>query len=182
MTLRRQLAATSAQNEFSKWAKLQRQVDKLTVQLEKKSTFPHHTFSGSRMLTTHIEAGLEANKAQFDKMVGGARWLGTTGMRMLLQFWFSKQPMFWLPHGFVPYYGEWLLSFPRAPLGAVSIQVWGMACGTAILLVSEALVALVGLAMEMKNAPAKVQKTKEKVPMKMAGEKEVVDEKVKKEL
>ena len=40
VTLRRQLAATSAQNEFSKWAKLQRQVDKLTVQLEKQSTFP----------------------------------------------------------------------------------------------------------------------------------------------
>lgn len=38
VTLRRQLAATSAQNEFSKWAKLQRQVDKLTVQLEKQST------------------------------------------------------------------------------------------------------------------------------------------------
>lgn len=102
-------------------------------------------------------------------MVGGARWLGTTGMRMLLQFWFSKQPMFWLPHGFVPYYGEWLLSFPRAPLGSVSIQVWGMACGTAILLVSEALVALVGLAMEMKNAPPNVQN--KRVPMKMAGEK-----------
>ena len=90
--------------------------------------------------------------------------------------------MFWLPHGFVPYYGEWLLSFPRAPLGAVSIQVWGMACGTAILLVSEALVALVGLAMEMKNAPPKVHKTKEKVSMKMAGDKEIIDEKVKKEL
>lgn len=124
------------------------------------------------------ELGLEASKAQFDKMVGGARWLGTTGMRMFLQFWFSKQPMFWLPHGFVPYYGEWVLSFPRAPLGSVSIQVWGMACGTAILLVSEAIVALVGLVMEMKNAPPQ-----KNAPMKMAGEKApIVDEKVKKEL
>ena len=100
-------------------------------------------------------------------------------MRMVLQFWFTKQPMFWLPHGVVPYYGEWLLSFPRAPLGSVSIQVWGMACGAAILLVSEALVALVGLATAAKNAPPQ----KDKVPMKMAGEKvPIVDEKLKKEL
>lgn len=42
VTLLRQLNATSAQNEFSKWAKLQRQVDKLTVQLEKQSTSRHH--------------------------------------------------------------------------------------------------------------------------------------------
>ena len=47
VALRRQLAATSAQNEFSKWAKLQRQVDKLTVQLEKQSTSPPPIHSSS---------------------------------------------------------------------------------------------------------------------------------------
>lgn len=49
VTLRRQLAATSAQNEFSKWAKLQRQVDKLTVQLEKQSMSLLQAFSFGRM-------------------------------------------------------------------------------------------------------------------------------------
>lgn len=102
-------------------------------------------------------------------------------MRMLLQFWFTKQPMFWLPHGFVPYYGEWILSFPRAPLGSVSIQVWGMACGAAILLVSEAIVALVGLVMEMKNKNP-VKGGKEKVPMKMKAEPQKVSMEEKKEL
>lgn len=135
----------------------------------------------SHKLMNGIETGLEASKAQFDKMINGARWLGTTGMRMLLQFWFTKQPMFWLPHGFVPYYGEWILSFPRAPLGSVSIQVWGMACGAAILLVSEAIVALVGLVMEMKNKQP-VKKAKEKVPMKMKAEPQKVSMEEKKEL
>ncbi len=75
--------------------------------------------------------------------------------------------MFWLPHGFVPYYGEWLLSFPRAPLGSVSIQAWGLACGTAVLLVNDAIGALVGLAMEAKNKPTQEKKQ----PMRMASEK-----------
>lgn len=76
--------------------------------------------------------------------------------------------MFWLPHGRVPYYGEWLLSCPRAPLGSISIQVWEMACASIILLVSDAIVAAVGLVMAAKSE--KGQKKKE-APMKAGGEK-----------
>jgi hypothetical protein len=36
--------------------------------------------------------------------------------------------MFWLPHGWFPYYAEWIISFPRAPLGSVSIASWQLAC------------------------------------------------------
>lgn len=53
--------------------------------------------------------------------------------------------MFWIPHGWAPYYAEWLLSFPRAPVGSISIQAWALACGAIILLVSDALVALLAL-------------------------------------
>jgi hypothetical protein len=49
--------------------------------------------------------------------------------------------MFWMPAGWVPYYAEWVLSFPRAPLGSVSINVWGIACASMLVLVSEALAA-----------------------------------------
>jgi hypothetical protein len=45
--------------------------------------------------------------------------------------------MFWMPAGWVPYYAEWILSFPRAPLGSVSINVWGIACASMIALASE---------------------------------------------
>lgn len=38
MKARRELNATSSQDEFAKWAKLRRQHDKLLEQLEKKST------------------------------------------------------------------------------------------------------------------------------------------------
>ena len=118
------------------------------------------------LLTSSEDKSLETNKASFDKTVSIARWLLTNGLRMFLQFWYSKQAMFWLPHGFVPYYGEWLLSFPRAPLGSVSIQAWGMACGSAILLGSDLIVAIVAMAMAKKET-VKTKVGKEKVPMKM---------------
>jgi hypothetical protein len=89
---------------------------------------------------------------------------------MFLQFWYSKQAMFWIPKGWVPYYAEWLLSFPRAPLGSVSIQAWALACGAVILLVSDALVAVVALVLGAGKGVNGAQKTKGE-PMKVAGEK-----------
>lgn len=74
--------------------------------------------------------------------------------------------MFWLPQDWMPYYAEWLLSFPRAPLGSISIQAWVLACGAAILLVSDAITATIGLVMEMNSNPG--QKTNAE-PTKFAG-------------
>jgi len=85
---------------------------------------------------------------------------------MFLQFYYTKVPMFWLPQGWVPYYAEWILSFPKAPLGAVSIQMWFIACGSVIALASEALVAVFALVVErmqkqrLERARAKVQEEK----------------------
>jgi hypothetical protein len=69
--------------------------------------------------------------------------------------------MFWLPAGWVPYYGEWLLSFPRAPLGSVSINVWGIACASMIALASEGLAAVWVLVMH-RPTPAATEKKREK--------------------
>ena len=88
-----------------------------------------------------IDASLRTHQATFTSVVSTLRWLGTQGLRFLLQFWFAKSPMFWIPGGWVPYYVEWILSFPRAPLGSVSINVWGAACASMIVLVAEALAA-----------------------------------------
>ena len=41
----------------------------------------------------------------------------------------------------MPGYVEWLLAFPRAPTGSVSIQIWGIACATVVQLVGAAVVA-----------------------------------------
>ncbi|KAI0378296.1 CHD5-like protein-domain-containing protein [Hypomontagnella monticulosa] len=134
LTIRRDLNATSSQDQFAKWAKLRRQHDKLMEQLE-------------QMKTSH-----DASKAKFDSYVNILRWLATTGLKFILPFWYAKQPMFWLPHGWFPYYAEWILSFPRAPLGSVSIASWQTACTGVVMLLSDTIAAFLGLALGAKVA------------------------------
>lgn len=69
---------------------------------------------------------------------------------MVLPFWYSKQAMFWLPNGWFPYYVEWILSFPRAPLGSISIVSWQLACTGVIMLVSDTITAILGLVLGAK--------------------------------
>ncbi|KAE8442787.1 GET complex subunit get1 [Mollisiaceae sp. DMI_Dod_QoI] len=147
LKVRKELNSTSSQDEFAKWAKLRRQHDKLLEQLEKN------------------KSSSDSTKSTFDSTVSTLRWLGTNGLRLFLQFWYSKQAMFWIPKGWVPYYAEWLLSFPRAPLGSVSMQAWSLACGAIILLVSDAIVAIIALTVGTGTPQSKEQ------PMKMSSEK-----------
>ena len=99
-------------------------------------------------------------------------------MNFILNTWYAKQPMFWLPQGWVPYQAEWLLSLPRAPLGSISVNVWAIACGSVIAMLSEGIVAL----WTLRSGTVKTGANKgEKVKMGMAaGSGEKVE--VKKEL
>ena len=90
-------------------------------------------------LIIRLAATLQSTRSSFDRNATILRWSLTNGLRFFLQFWFAKRPLFWLPRGLVPGYVEWLLSFPRAPRGSVSIQVWGLACSTVLQLVGSAL-------------------------------------------
>jgi tail-anchored protein insertion receptor len=65
--------------------------------------------------------------------------------------------MFWLEKGWVPHYIEWLLCFPRAPIGSISIQVWTTACGAVIQLVSAALVSVYGLLLQQRTRGEKAK-------------------------
>jgi hypothetical protein len=91
---------------------------------------------------TPTDGSLRTHQTTFTSAVSTLRWLGTQGLRFVLQFWFAKSPMFYMPAGWVPYYVEWILSFPRAPLGSVSINVWGIACASIIALAAEGLAAV----------------------------------------
>ncbi|KAF5012870.1 hypothetical protein FDECE_1088 [Fusarium decemcellulare] len=137
LKVRRDLNATSSQDEFAKWAKLRRQHDKLLEKLEstKKSQ--------------------EAARSKFDTTLTGARIVLTRAPQYFLPFWFATEPMFWLPYGWFPYYAEWILSFPRAPIGSVSIASWQLACTGVIALLSDLIVGIAGLALNAKEAKAK---------------------------
>ena len=56
----------------------------------------------------------------------------------------------------MPGYVEWLLAFPRAPTGSVSIQMWGVACATVVQLVGAAVVAVWVLVGERRQQKVKV--------------------------
>lgn len=85
--------------------------------------------------------------------------------------------MFWLPHGWFPYYAEWIISFPRAPLGSVSIASWQLACTGMITLVSDVLRGLFSLVL---SATAQKPKQKE-APVKAASSEKTEKPKVEKE-
>ncbi|ODH25675.1 protein GET1 [Paracoccidioides brasiliensis] len=123
--LKREMNATSSQDEFAKWAKLRRRHDKALEEYEVKNK------QFSRF------------KSFFDVAVKALRWAGTSGLIVFLQFWFSKTPIFTLPPSWIPWQVEWVLSFPRAPMGTVSIQVWGGACAVVVALIGEAIGATV---------------------------------------
>ena len=59
--------------------------------------------------------------------------------------------MFWIPKGWVPGYVEWVLSFPRAPTGSVSILIWEMACATVVQMVLAAAASVLVLEMSGKT-------------------------------
>ncbi|KAF2210127.1 hypothetical protein CERZMDRAFT_99818 [Cercospora zeae-maydis SCOH1-5] len=130
--LEREMRAVSAQDEFAKWAKLRRQHDKAKEKYEKEGY-------------VDTASSLSSFRSTFMSIVSKLRWLGTQGVNFLLNTYYSKTPMFYLPQGWVPYYAEWLLSFPRAPVGGVSVNVWAIACGSVIGMVMELVVAAMAL-------------------------------------
>ncbi|OAR02871.1 hypothetical protein LLEC1_01766 [Akanthomyces lecanii] len=151
LKVRRELNATSSQDEFAKWAKIRRQHDKLLDKLENQ------------------KKGLEASRAGFDKYLSAVRFLVTRAPQYALPFWYAKEPMLWLPHGWFPYYAEWIISFPRGPMGSVSIASWQLACTTIIVLVSDMLRGVFQLLVASRSVAAPT-KTKES-PIQAASEK-----------
>ena len=114
---------------------------------------------------------MESSRSSFDKYLTAARLILTRAPQYALPFWYGKEPMFWLPHGWFPYWAEWIISFPRAPLGSVSIASWQLACTGVISLVGKLVTGIWGLAVVgTAGTPAKT-KTKEK-PVTANGEKE----------
>nr|Q5B538.2 RecName: Full=Protein get1; AltName: Full=Guided entry of tail-anchored proteins 1 [Aspergillus nidulans FGSC A4] len=139
--LKRDMNNTSSQDEFAKWAKLRRRHDKALSEYEA------------------LNQKLSSQKGSFDWFVKIARWLSTTGLKIFIQFRYSKTPVFELPGGWLPYPVEWVLAFPRAPQGSVSVQVWNSVCATAVTVIAEI---ITGLALQVKGSAQAVPATAKK--------------------
>ncbi|RMZ03378.1 hypothetical protein D0862_05663 [Hortaea werneckii] len=143
--LHREMSATSAQDDFAKWARLRREHDKAKAKYEEKAAVgsPSTRATSSTLYRSEADKasakGIQNFRATFDKSISALRWLGTQGLQFLCNAYYSKQPMFYLPQYWVPYPVEWILSFPRAPIGSISVNIWAIACACVIGLVSEAI-------------------------------------------
>ncbi|KAF7793974.1 hypothetical protein EIP86_005098 [Pleurotus ostreatoroseus] len=106
---KKELLQTSAQDQFAKWAKLRRGVDKGLSELEK------------------LNGELSSSKSMFSMKFNTALWICTAGVQFVIGWWYRKAAVFYLPPG---WFGPitWWLAFPFAPAGSVSCGVWQMAC------------------------------------------------------
>ncbi len=117
------------------------------------------------------EKSLEASQARFNSYITGLRLLITRAPQYAIPFWYSKEPMFWLPYGLFPYYAEWFLSLPRAPLGSVSIASWQVACTFFIRLVAELIGSVITLLRKAPQRKAGPKPTETKAPTEKITEK-----------
>ncbi|THU94188.1 hypothetical protein K435DRAFT_756808 [Dendrothele bispora CBS 962.96] len=113
LSTKAELLKTSAQDQFAKWAKLRRSVDKGLADLEK------------------LNNTMASLRTSFSVKFNTAIWLGTTGLQFFVGWWYRKAPMFYLPPG---WFGPlaWILAFPFAPKGSVSVGMWQMVCRRSI--------------------------------------------------
>ncbi|WFD15457.1 glutamine amidotransferase subunit [Malassezia arunalokei] len=114
---RQQMNMTSAQDEFSKWARLRRKVDKLTAQVDEQNK------------------SLASTQFMFSIMFKVFMFVLNSAVPFALNWYFKWTPMFYLPPG--DWFGPlgYFFSFPNAPAGAVSSTVWTTVCGRVLALV-----------------------------------------------
>ncbi|QSL65727.1 hypothetical protein MERGE_000005 [Pneumocystis wakefieldiae] len=103
---KKELSNTSSVDEFAKWAKLRRKYDKEISELEKST------------------AEMNNQRYYFNVKMRIIIWLCTYGLQYIIQWYYRKIPVFWLAKGWFPRYIEWILCFPMAPIGSVSVSIW----------------------------------------------------------
>jgi hypothetical protein len=101
------------------------------------------------------EKDVTAQRASFDMYLNIVRLILMRAPQYIIPFWYSAEPMFWLPHGLFPYYAEWFLSLPKAPLGSVSIMSWQVACSALLSLLFEVITSVWGLVFKAKAQEGK---------------------------
>lgn len=121
LRLRAELAATSSQDEFAKWAKLRRKLDKGVADLES---------SNSKAV---------GERAAFAKYFKATMWIATTVLPFIISSWHRKEAVFFLPNGwFGP--ATWFMGLPSAPIGGIACGIWTMACKRTIGVVKDLVV------------------------------------------
>lgn len=108
-TIHRERKSISAQDEYAKWTKLNRQHDKLAAEI------------------LQLTEDISGDKASITRLVGIVLTVTTTLPIWFFRLFFRKSVLFYLPTGVLPYYLEWFLAVPFFPVGSVGLTIWMMA-------------------------------------------------------
>lgn len=101
-----QRKAISAQDQYAKWTKLNRQFDKLNAEV------------------AALVEGVSAERLSVTKATGFALTAATAAPVWFARFWYRKQVLFYFPQGVWPYPVEWLLALPFTATGGLGLTVW----------------------------------------------------------
>ncbi|PWN19546.1 hypothetical protein BCV69DRAFT_250882, partial [Microstroma glucosiphilum] len=130
---RQDMAKTSSQDEFAKWAKLRRKVDKTLADLEA------------------VNSSLSGSRSSLGLLVRAFLFVFGTAFPFVVSTYYRKTPIFWLPPAASlggkgqavsqDWLGPigWMLALPSAPRGSISATVWSQVCGRVIALVFTAI-------------------------------------------
>lgn len=99
----------SAQDQYARWTKLNRQADKLKDEVAK------------------LKEATTASKGSVGRIVGYGIMLTTTVPLWFFRVWYRKAVLFYFPAGVLPYHVEWFLALPFITTGGVGLTIWMMA-------------------------------------------------------
>jgi len=140
---KQELMQTSAQDQFAKWAKLRRSVDKSLADLEK------------------LNSKVSSSKTTFTLVFRAILWTLVNIPQYFIAWRYRSQPVFWLPQGWFNGVMLWWLAFPFSPKGSVSVMTWTWACKS-VLKIFEEVVRYIILPMFISTPPVDETKTSEK--------------------
>jgi tail-anchored protein insertion receptor len=116
LTTKAELLKTSAQDQFAKWAKLRRSVDKGIAELEGLRMFIDAAHSAETEGITCSDGQLSSARTSFSLKFNSFLWFCTTGLEFFIGWWYRKAAVFYLPAGWFGPVGWWL-ALPFAPKG-----------------------------------------------------------------
>lgn len=128
----------SAQDQYAKWTKLNRNYDKLSAEVK------------------DLVDQVSSEKAAVTKAVNTMVTVLTVAPIWFCRVWYRKAVLFYFPAGYLPHALEWFLALPFTVTGGVGLTIWMYAINSVL----SSMVFLIGYLME--PAVAKPEKPTDK--------------------
>ncbi|CAH2354566.1 golgi to ER traffic protein 1 [[Candida] railenensis] len=105
-SIKAERSKVSAQDQYAKWTKLNRQHDKLEAEIKV------------------MNEAIVQDEQRISKYVGYIITIATTIPIWVSRVWFRKTILFYVPPGALPYPVEWVLALPFVPTGGIGLTIW----------------------------------------------------------